>query len=165
LRQEHRLRVFENRALRRIFGPKREKDRSCRKLHNVELPNLCSSSIVRAIKSRRMRWAGHVAGRGEVFTGVCLGGQGKKPVERPRHRWEDNIKMDLREIGIDGVNWILLAQDMVQWWAFVNTIMNLWVSWDCLIQDCLFLMPCPVTPGWSIRVGNFLVFRVPDVQT
>jgi hypothetical protein len=53
--------------------------------------------------------------------------EGKRPLERPRHRWEDNIKMDLREIGIDGVNWILLAQDRVQWRAFVNTVMNLWV--------------------------------------
>jgi hypothetical protein len=51
----------------------------------------------------------------------------KRPLGRPRHRWEDNIKMDLREIGIDGVNWIRLAQNRVQWWAFVNTVMNLWV--------------------------------------
>jgi hypothetical protein len=59
----------------------------------------------------------HGWGRGEVFTGFLLG--------RPRRRWEDNIKMDLREIGIDGANWIRLAQDRVQWWAFVNTVMNL----------------------------------------
>jgi hypothetical protein len=83
--------------LRRIFGPKREEDGSWRKLHNDELHNLYSSpNIVRVIKSWRMRWAGHVAlmGRGEVFTGLWLG--------RPRRRWEDNIKMELREIGVDG---------------------------------------------------------------
>jgi hypothetical protein len=77
LREEHRLRVFENRVLRRIFGPKREEDGSWGKLHNDELHNLYSSpNIVRVIKSRRMRWAGHVArmGRGEVFTGFWLGG-------------------------------------------------------------------------------------------
>jgi hypothetical protein len=77
LREEHRLRVFENRVLRKIFGPKREGDGSWRKLHNDELHNLYSSpNIVRVIKSRRMRWAGHVArvGRGEVFTGFWLGG-------------------------------------------------------------------------------------------
>jgi hypothetical protein len=51
--------------------------------------------------------------------------EGKRPLGRPRHRWEDNINMELREIGIDGVNWIWLAQDRVQWWAFVNTVMNL----------------------------------------
>jgi hypothetical protein len=77
LREEHRLRVFENRVLRRIFGPKREEDGSWRKLHNDELHKLYSSpNIVRVIKSRRMRWAEHEAriGRGEVFTGFWLGG-------------------------------------------------------------------------------------------
>jgi hypothetical protein len=63
-------------------------------------------------------------GRGEVFTGFWLGGP-KRPRERPRRRWEDNIKTDLREIGIDGANWIRLAQDRVQWRAFVDTVMNL----------------------------------------
>jgi hypothetical protein len=53
--------------------------------------------------------------------------EGKRPLGRPRHRWEDNIKMDFGEIGIGGANWIRLAQDRVQWWAFVNTMMNLWV--------------------------------------
>jgi hypothetical protein len=75
LREDHRLRVFENRVLRRIFGPKREEDGSWRELHNDELHRLYSSpNIVRVIKSRRMRWAGHVArtGRGEVFTGFWL---------------------------------------------------------------------------------------------
>jgi hypothetical protein len=108
LGEEHRLRVFENRVLRKIFGPKREEDGSWRKVHN-ELHSLYSSpNIVRVIKSRRMRWAGHVA-----------------RMAIPRRRWEDNIKMEFREIGIYGANWIRLAQDRVQWRAFVNTVMNL----------------------------------------
>jgi hypothetical protein len=129
LREEHRLRVFENRVLRRIFGPKREEDGSWRKLHNDELHNLYSSpNIVSVIKSRRLRWAGHVARMGEgrgvyrVFIGRP---EGERPLGRPRRRWEDNIKMDLREIGIDGANRIRLAQDRVLWRAFVNTVMNL----------------------------------------
>jgi hypothetical protein len=65
-------------------------------------------------------------GEGKVVIKVLVGrSEGKRPLGRPRRRWEDNIKMDLREIGIDGQNWIHLAQDMVQWWAFVNTVMNL----------------------------------------
>jgi hypothetical protein len=129
LREEHRLRVFENRVLRKIFGPRREEDGSWRKLHNDELHNLYSlPNIVWVIKSRRMRWAVHMArmreGR-DVYRVLVGRPEGKRPLERPRRRWEDNIKMDLREIGIDGTNWILLAQDGVQWRAFVNTVMNL----------------------------------------
>jgi len=113
LGEEYRLRVFENRVLRKIFGPKRKEDGSWRKLHNDELHSLYSSpNIVRVIKSRRMRWAGHVARMGEdrgVY-GVLFGRpEGKRPLGRPRLRWEDNIKMDLREIGIDGANWIRLT--------------------------------------------------------
>jgi transcription termination factor 2 len=99
-------------------------------LHNDELYNLYSSpNIVRVIKSRRMRWAGHVArvGEGKGVYRVLIGRpEGKKPLgRRPRRRWEDNIKVDLREIGIDGANWIRLAQDRVQWRSFVSTVMNL----------------------------------------
>jgi hypothetical protein len=117
-------------VLRRIFGLKREKDGSWRKLHNDELHSLYSSpNIVRVVKSRRMRWAEHVArmGRGEVFTEFLVGRpKGKKrPLGGPKRRWEDYIKMDVREIGIDGVNWIQLAQDRVQWRTCVNTVMNL----------------------------------------
>jgi hypothetical protein len=113
LREEHRLRIFENRVLRKIFGPKKEEDRSWRKLHNDELHNLYSSSnIVRVIKSRRIRWAGHVAcmreGRG-VYRVLVGRPEGKRSLGRTRCRWEDNIKMDLREIGVDGANWIHLA--------------------------------------------------------
>jgi hypothetical protein len=129
LREEHRLRVFENRVLRRIFGPEREEDGSWRKLHNDELHSLYSSpNIVRVIKSRRMAWAGHVArlGEGRGVYRVLIGRpEYKSPLGRPRRRWEDNIKMDLREIGIDGPNWIQLAHDRVHSWAFVNTVMNL----------------------------------------
>jgi hypothetical protein len=111
--------------LRRIFGPKREEDGSWRKLHNDELHNLYSSpNIVRVIKSRRMRWDGHVARMGErrgVY-GVLVGKpEGKRPLGRPRRRWKDNIKMDLR----DGAKCIQLAQGWVQLRAFVNTVMNL----------------------------------------
>jgi hypothetical protein len=113
LRKEHRLRVFENRVLRRIFGPKREEDGSWRKLHSDELHDLYSSpNIVRVIKSRRMRWVGYVAcmGEGRGAYRVLVGRpESKRPLGRPRCRWEDNIKMDLRDIGIDGANWIQLA--------------------------------------------------------
>jgi hypothetical protein len=129
--EERRPRVFENRVLRKILGPKREEDRSWRKLHNDELHNLYSSlNIIRVIKSRRMWWVGHVACMGEgrgVYRILVGRPEGKRPLGRPRHRWEDNIKMDLREVGIDGANWIWLAQDRVQWRAFVNTVMNLQV--------------------------------------
>jgi hypothetical protein len=113
----------------RIFEPKRKEDGSWRKLHNDELHSLYfSPNIVRVIKSRRTRWAGHVARMGEgrcvhrVFVGRP---ESKRPLGRPRRRWEDNIKMDLREIDIDGSNWIRLVQDRVWWRPFVNTVMNL----------------------------------------
>jgi len=113
---------------RRIFGPEKEEVGSWRKLHNDELHKLCSSSnFSRVIKSRRVKWAGHVAHRGEgrgVYRMLVGRPEGKRPLGRPRRRWEDNIKVDLRETGIDGANWIQLAQDSVQWLAFLNTVMN-----------------------------------------
>jgi hypothetical protein len=81
-------------------------------------------------ESRRMRWAGHVAcmGEGRGVYGVFVGmPDGKRSLGRPRRMQEDDIKLDLRSIGIDGANWIRLAHDRVQWRAFVNTVMNLWV--------------------------------------
>jgi hypothetical protein len=91
--------VFENRVLRRIFGPKREEDGSWRKLHNDGLHILCSShNIVRVIKLKRMRWAGHVAcvGKGRGVYRVLVGrSEGKRPLGRPRHRWKDNTRTDL----------------------------------------------------------------------
>jgi hypothetical protein len=100
LREEHRLRVFENRMLRRIFGPKREEDGSWRKLHNDELHSLYASlNIVRVIKLRRMRWEGHVACMGEgrdVYRVLVGRPEGKRSLERSMCRWEDKIKLDLK---------------------------------------------------------------------
>jgi hypothetical protein len=87
-----------------------------------------SANIVRVIKSRRMRWTGHVARMGEgrgVYRVLFGTPKGKRPLGRPRRRWEDNIKMDLREIWIDGAKWIRLTQDRVQWRVFVNTVISL----------------------------------------
>jgi hypothetical protein len=100
LRQEHRLRVFENRVLRGIFGPKRDEvTGEWRRLHNEELNDLYSSpNIFLVIKSRRMRWAGHVTrmGEGRGAYRVLVGRpERRRPLGRPRRRWEDNIKMDL----------------------------------------------------------------------
>jgi hypothetical protein len=130
LREEHRLRVFENRVLRKIFGPKRDEvTGGWRKLHNEELHGLYSSpSIIRVIKARRMRWAGHVVRMGEVrgVYNILVGrSEGRRPLGRPRHKWEDSIKMHLREIGFRDVDWIHLAQDRDRWWALVNMVMNL----------------------------------------
>jgi hypothetical protein len=98
-----------------------------RKLCN-ELHNLCSSpGIFRMSNPRRMRWAGHVAQMGEKRTAyrILVGNpEGKRPLGKPRCRWVDNIKMDLREIGWDGGDWINLAQDRDQWRALVNVVMN-----------------------------------------
>jgi len=99
LREERRLRVFENRVLR-VFGPKREEvTGEWRKLHNEELSDLYSLlNIMRVVKSRRMSWAGHVArmGEGRGVHRVLVGKpEGKRQLGRPRRRWEDNIKMDL----------------------------------------------------------------------
>jgi hypothetical protein len=124
--------VFENRVLRRIFVPKRDEVMGeWRKLHSEELHNVYSSpDIIRHIKSRRMRWAGHVARMGEErkVSKVLVGNpEGKRPPGRPRHSCEDWIRMDLRETGLEGVNWIQLAQDRDRWQAVVSVAMNLWV--------------------------------------
>jgi hypothetical protein len=129
LREEHRLRVSENKVLRRVLGPKRKEDGSWRKLHIDEIHSqYCSSKVGRVIKSRRIRWEGHVARMGEgrgVYRVLVGRSECKRPLGRPRRRWDDNIKLDLRKVGIDWTNWIQLAQDRVQWWDFVNALMNL----------------------------------------
>jgi hypothetical protein len=130
LREEHRLRVFENRVLWRMFGPKRDEvTGGWRKLHNEELHGLYSSlSIVRVINARRMRWAGYVGRMGEVrgAYNILVGRpEGRRPLRRPRRRWEDNIKMDLGEIGSGDVDWIHWAQDRDKWRDVVNMVMNL----------------------------------------
>jgi hypothetical protein len=117
LREEHRLRVFENRVLRRIFGPTRDEvTGDWRKLHNRVLHNLYSSpDIIRQIKSGRMCWAGHVARMGEVRNvyRVLVGKpEGKSPLGRPMRRWEDGIKMNLEEINLgmwNGFTWLRIG--------------------------------------------------------
>jgi len=132
--------VFENRVLRRIFGPKRDEvTGEWMKLHNEELNDLYSlSSIARVIKSRRMRWARHVAriGEGRCLYRILVGKpEGKRLLGRPRRRWEDNIKMDLREVGCEGMDWIELAQDR-----------------DKVVGTC----GCGNEPSGSIKCGEFL---------
>jgi len=102
-----------------------------RKLHNEELSDLYSlPNIVRVVKSRRIRWAGHVArmGQGRGMHRVLLGKpEGKRPLGRPRRRWEDNIKMELQEVGRGWGDWMELVQDRDRWRALVSTVMNFWV--------------------------------------
>jgi hypothetical protein len=121
--------VLENRVLRKIFGPKRDEVTEWRKLHNEELRDLCSSpSIIRIIKLRRMRWADHVARMGDKRNAYRLlvgKPEKKRPLGRPRHRWVDNIWMDLGEVGWGDVDWIGLAQDRKRWRAVVNSVLNL----------------------------------------
>ena len=130
LREGRRLRVFENRALRKVFGLKRDEvTGEWRKLHNEELNDLYSlPNIVRVVKSRRMRWAGHVA-RMEEDRGVqrVLVGrpEGKRPSGRPKRRWEDNIKMDLQEVGGGRGDWMELAQNRERWRALVGTVRDI----------------------------------------
>ena len=121
--------MFENRVLRRVFGPKRDElTGEWRKLHNEELSDLYLPNIVRVVKSRRMRWAGHVAHMGEgrgVYRVLVGKPEGKRPLGRPRCRWEDNINMDLQEVGGDCGDWMELAQDRDRWRALVGMVMNL----------------------------------------
>jgi hypothetical protein len=130
LREGHKLRVFENKVLWRIFGLKMDDvTRGWRKLHNEELHGLYSSpSIIRVIKARRMRWVGHVARMGEVrgAYNILVGRpEWRRPLRRLRCRWEDNIMMDLRETEFGDMDWIHLAQDRDRRCAVVNTVMNL----------------------------------------
>ena len=129
LREVHRLRVFENKVLRKIFWVKEDEiTGELRKLHNYELNALYSSpNIIRSLKSRRLRWAGHVARMEQSRNAyrVLVGKpEGKRPLGRLRRRWEDNIRMDLREVGCDPGEWIDLAEDRDQWRAYVRAVMN-----------------------------------------
>jgi hypothetical protein len=128
LREKRRLRV-----LRRIFGPKRDEvTGEWRKLRNEEPNNLYSSlNILRVIKSRRMRWVGHVARMGEargVYRVLVGKPEGWRPLGRPRHRWEDNIRMDVREVEWGCVDWMELAQDRDRWRALVSAVMKIRVA-------------------------------------
>jgi hypothetical protein len=122
--------VFENRVLRRISGPKRDEViREWRKLHDEELHDLYSlPSIIRIMKVRRMRLAGHVARmrpNRNVYRLLLGKPEGRRPLGGPRHRWLDNIRMDLVEVGWVDVNWIGLAQDRDWWKALMNSVLNL----------------------------------------
>jgi len=130
MKEEMKLRVFQNMVLRRIFGPRRgEVTGDWRRLHIEELNDLYSSpNIVRVIKSRRMRWAGHVARMGEergMYRVLVGKREGKRPLVRPRRRWVDNIRIDLQEVGCGYMDWIGLAQDRDRWLTLVSAVMNL----------------------------------------
>jgi len=130
LREERALRLFENMVLRRIFVPRRDEvTGEWRRLHNEELNDLYSSpNIMRVIKSRRMRWAGHVARVGEerrVYRILVVKPEGRRLLGRPRRRWVDNIRMDLQEVGCGYVDWIGLAQDRERWRTLVSAVTNL----------------------------------------
>jgi len=130
LREKRRLRVFENRVLRRIFGSKRvEVTREWRKLHNEKFNDLSSSpNNIRVITSRRLSWTGHVARVGErrgVYRVLVGKPEGKGPLGRPRRRWEDNIKIDLQKVGCGVMDCFELAQDRDMWRALVNAVMKL----------------------------------------
>ena len=130
LREERRLRVLENWVMRKIFWPKRDEvTGEWRKLHNEELNDLYSSpNIVLVITSRRMRWTGYVARVGEksgIYRVLVVTPEGKRPLGRSRRRWEDNIKVNLQEVGCESMDWIVLAQDRDRWRAVLNAIENL----------------------------------------
>jgi hypothetical protein len=122
--------VYENRVLRRVYGPKRDEvTGEWRKLRNEELSDLYSlPNIVRVVKSRKMRWAGHMARMGEgrgVYRVLVGKPEGKRPLGRPRRRWEDNIKMDIEEMGGVCADWMELARDRERWRTLVTTVRNL----------------------------------------
>jgi hypothetical protein len=124
--------MFENRVLRRVFGLKRDEvTGEWRKLHNEELSDLYSlPNIVRVVKSRRVRWAGYVVrmGEGRGVHRVLVGKpERKRLLGRPRLRWENNIRMDLQEVGGGCGDWMELAQERDRWQALVSMVRNLWV--------------------------------------
>ena len=131
IKYEMYIRIWsgENMVLR-IFGPRRDEvTGELRRLHNGELNDLYSSpNIVRVMKSRRMRWAGHVARMGEergVYRVLVGKPEGKRPLGRPRCRWMNNIRMDFQEVGCGYMDWIGLAEDRDRWRTLVSAVMNL----------------------------------------
>ena len=127
--------MFENMVLRRIFGPRKDEvTGEWRRLHNEELNDLYSSpNIVRVIKSRRMRWAGHVArmcGKRGMYRVLVGKPEGKRPLGRTRRRCVDNIRLDLQEVGCGYMDWIGLDQDRDMWRNLVSAVMNLRVPWN-----------------------------------
>jgi hypothetical protein len=163
--------MFENRVLRvlrRIFGPKRaEVTGKWRKLHKEELHQLYSSpSIIRIMKSRKMRWAGHVARMGEKKNAYRLlvgKTEGKRPLERPRCRSVDNIRRDLVEVGWDDVDCIGLALDRDRWRALVSSVLNFRASRVVLSSIELVIRyqhrtliilkcTCNLSRNWSIHL-------------
>jgi hypothetical protein len=127
--EEHRLRLLENRMLRRIFRPKRgEVTEDWKKLLNGELNKLYSQNVFRVIKKKKMRLTEHVACMGErigIYRDLVWKSEEKRPLGSPRHRWEENIKMDLQEMGLRVMDWIELAQNRDMWQVLVNAVMNL----------------------------------------
>jgi hypothetical protein len=123
------MRVFENRVLRKIFGPTwDEVTGEWRRLHNEELYDLYSSpNIIRVMKSRIMRWAGHMASMGDrrgVYRVLAGRPEGRRQFGRPRRRWENNFEMDLQELGWEGTDWMDKTQSRYSWRAFVNAVMK-----------------------------------------
>ena len=133
--EEHKLGVFENRVLKKIFGPKKEESAGqWRKLHNEQLYGLYfSPNVIRVIKSKRMWWVGHVARIGDrrgAYRVLADAPGAKRPFCKPMHREDDNIKMDPQEIKCGGKDWSDLSQDRNRWWAFVNAVMNVQLAWN-----------------------------------
>ena len=128
--EKNRLRAFEKRVLRKISGPKKDKvTGEWRRLYNKKLYTLyCSPNNIWVIKSRRMRWVGHVTcmkGRSGAYRVLVGRPRDKRPLGRPRHKWEDNIKKDLHEVEWGGMDWIIQAQHRDRWQSLVNVVMSL----------------------------------------
>ena len=135
LREERKLRRFKNMVLRRIFGPRRDEvTGEWKRLLNEELNDLYTSpNIVRVIKSRRIRWAEHVARMGEekrVYRVLVGKPEGRRPLGRPRGRYVDNIRMDLQEVGCGYMDWTGLAQHRDRRRTLVSAVINLRVPWN-----------------------------------
>ena len=130
MQKERKLRVFQNMMLRKTFGPRRDEvTAEWRRLHNKELNDLYySPNIMWVIKSRRMRWTGHVARMGEesgVYRVLVGKPEGRSPLGRPGRRWVDNIRMDLQEVGCGYMDWIGLTHDRDSWRKLVSALTNL----------------------------------------